>query len=514
MQQIRTLCMRSFIGLVLGFASLNIAQAQTLHETVKLLASDAESDDFLGRSVAIDGGTAVIGAPGDDDQGDGAGAVYIFVRSGGAWVQQQKLTASDGESGDGFGSAMALYENTLIIGAPYANDMGEDSGSAYVFRRDARGIWSLQQKLTSSDAEAWDEFGISVAVEGDVLVIGAFGDDAYAGSAYVFNYQGTTWSEQQKLVAGSRESLEFYGVSVAIDENFVAVGAYLDYYLNGLAGSVYVYGFDGDIWTEQQRLTPSNGWYDDLFGSAIDLDAGNLVVGAPYDNASAECTGAAYLFTRYEQVWSQQQKLVASDCNYGDEFGNAVAVDGDRIAIGNTADDDAGEDSGSAYLFIKSNGIWQEQMKLLASDGLTDDRLGVSVAVSDSTVLVGAPGFDSSQSGNIGAAYLFDAECGGDFCIRDASWSYKNRDTGWGFLDITGFSPYTNERITIINGVTGEQVFRIRSKPDGTFMTTARRGMFDDSVPCSVQAVVDADASNVRVVSNAPEDCIGQLSVD
>ena len=205
-------------------------------ELDKLLPSYGSAGDNFGYSVAIDGDIAVIGVPFDNDNGSGSGSVYVFTRSGSIWSEQQKLTASDGEGLDEFGHSVAIDGNTVVVGAHNDGDRwdsgGLDSGSAYVFTRsgtNTRGWWSEQAKLTASDAATRDNFGTSVAIDGDTAVIGARYDDdngknKKSGSAYVFTRSGTSWSEQQKITDSDADYGHEFGHSVAIDGETIVIG--------------------------------------------------------------------------------------------------------------------------------------------------------------------------------------------------------------------------------------------------------------------------------------------------
>ena len=298
-------------------------------QQAKLIPTDAAEDDNAGFSVALDGDTAVIGAPYHDKRG----AVYVFVRSGTTWTQQAKLTASDGASYDAFGIAVAISGDTVVIGATGDDDNGSSSGSAYVFVRNGT-TWTQTAKLTASDGTESDYFGRAVAIVGDTVLIGAT-DDTHsnitrAGSAYVFVRSGPTWSQQAKLTASDP-------------------GAY------------------------------------DRFGYAVALDGDTALVGAHQDNDSGADSGSAYVFVRSGTTWSQQAKLTASDAATGDFFGHAVALSGDTALIGAYRADSGGTDRGVAYVFVRNGTTWSQQTKLTAGDAADKDQFGTAVALSGTT---------------------------------------------------------------------------------------------------------------------------------
>ena len=262
-------------------------------EQAKLSASDAANGDLFGWSVAVAGDTAVVGAPFDNTvAGTDAGSAYVFVRSGGAWTQQAKLRASDAANGDLFGVSVAVAGDTAVVGAYDDNTVaGVDAGSAYVFVRSG-GAWTQQAKLTASDAANGDAFGISVAVAGDTAVVGAYADDTVAGgdagSAYVFVRSGGAWTQQAKLTASDAANGDAFGISVAVAGDTAVVGASYDDTVAGTdAGSAYVFVGSGGVWTQQAKLTASDAANGDAFGISVAVAGDTAVVGARFDDTLA-----------------------------------------------------------------------------------------------------------------------------------------------------------------------------------------------------------------------------------
>ena len=396
-QPVKALCL---IALGVLLLVVSPSWALTAQEVARLLAFDGAGNDNFGQSVAVDGDTAVIGAHGDDDNGEGSGSAYVFTRSGGTWSEYQKLTASDGDVYDHFGGSVAMDGNTDIISAHGDDDNGEGSGSAYVFTRSG-GTWSEQAKLLASDGYTGDWFGSSVAVDGNTAIVGAPNDDddgSQSGSAYIFTRSGTTWSEQAKLLASDGAGGDFFGRSVVVDGDTAVIGAQED----GQSGSAYVFTRLGGTWSEQAKLLASDGDTRDWFGSSVAVDGDTAIVGAHGDDDNGEDSGSAYVFTRSGGTWSEQAKLLVSDGAADDFFGWLVAIDGDTAIIGAPNDDDNGSYSGSAYVFTRSGGTWEKQAKLLASDGDVADHFGQSVAVDGDTVIIG-----DDNDGYSGSAYVF-----------------------------------------------------------------------------------------------------------
>jgi hypothetical protein len=384
-----------------------IVSAQTATEIAKLLAGDGAANDQFGFSVAVSGDTAVVGAVVDDP----GGSAYVFTRTGATWTEQAKLTASDAVDADEFGRSVAVSGDTAVIGASEDDDAGSRSGSVYVFTR-AGTTWTQQAKLTASDAAAGDHFGISVAVTGDTAVVGAIGDgDAgiSSGSAYVFTRTGTTWTEQVKLTASDAVAGDEFGNSVALSGNTAVVGATMpgsDEIGPSGNGSAYVFTRTGTTWTEQAKLTASDAAVRDHFGRSVAVTGNTAVVGADLDDDAGISSGSAYVFTRTGTTWTEQAKLTASDAAAEDRFGNSVALTGNTAVIGAYRGGDAGIRGGSAYVFTRIGTTWTQQSKLTAGDAARDDYFGFSVALSGNTAVIGSRGDDEAGFSG-GSAYVF-----------------------------------------------------------------------------------------------------------
>ena len=296
----------------------------------KLTASDAASGDYFGNSVALssDGNTALVGAFQKYYQ---QGAAYVFTRSGATWTQQQKLTAPDAANDNYFGNSVALSSdgNTALAGADGWNS---GQGAAYAFTRSGA-TWILQQELTASGYPSDDEFGYSVALSGDgnTALAGAIYTSGYQGAAYAFSRSGTTWTQQQKFIASDAVNGDYLGYSVAlsVDGNTALAGAPEK---NGEVGAIYAFTRSGTTWTQQQELTASDAASLDQLGISVGLSGdGNTALAGAFTKNNNQ--GAAYAFTRSGAAWTQQQKLTASDGAFPDHFGRTVALSAD----GNTA---------------------------------------------------------------------------------------------------------------------------------------------------------------------------------
>ena len=414
----------------------------------KLTVGDAgRDDDFFGMAVAMDGDTALVGAlqAYDADFNYRPGAAYLFTKNSesGEWTQAT-LTALDGNDGDEFGRSVALDGDTAVVGAPGADKgvAGEGqvtgTGAAYVFIRDSAGSWTQPAKLTANDAEANDQFAYSVAVYDDTVVIGAHQDDdggAESGSIYVFtkpaNGGWTSTTNAVKLTAPDAAAGGYYGNSVAINGNTIVVGAHKADSAYAITKPSSDANDDGSIdWQDWDALdadgkaaltaalTAFNATAGDEFGISVAIDGNTIVVGAhEADSAYAITKPSSDANNDGSIDWADWDSLdadrkaaltatlTAFDATAGDEFGISVAVSGDTIVVGAHKDDDKGDESGSVYVFTKPAAGWDtttETAKIIDQDGAEDDQFGSSLAVDGNTVLIGARGDGSNE----GAAHI------------------------------------------------------------------------------------------------------------
>lgn len=341
-------------GLWTGAAYVYRLEESTWVEEQKLTASDAIQEDAFGCAVAIDGDVAVVGARWNDDAGMSSGSAYVFRFDGNVWAEEQKLLASDGTAFDEFGESVSVSGDVVVVGAHFDGDAGERAGSAYVYRFDGN-AWIEEQKLVAGDAAASDQFGESVSVSGDVVVVGAPRGDGAAvdtGAAYVFRFDGSAWSDEQKLSAGAGEWRDEFGWSVAVSGNVAVAGTPLDGVAdNTSSGSATVYRFDGSAWTEEQTLVASDPAVAGWLGKSVALHGDVIVAGAPFDNGTEYHSGAAYVYRHNGIRWVEQRKLKPWDSDDHNEFGGSVSVHDDRVLGGAERGEGRARDSGSAYVF-------------------------------------------------------------------------------------------------------------------------------------------------------------------
>jgi hypothetical protein len=384
--------------------------------------------------VAISGDTIVAGARGTDVGGNvDQGAVYVFVKPAGGWnnsVELAKLTASDGGPGDRLGTSVAIFGDVIVAGAPRADVNGvDDRGAVYVFVKPPGGWVNGTQsaKLVSSDGVANDALGLSSAISGDVIVGGAGGVDSEGipGAAYVFEKPATGWAdatETGKLTATDATGDAQLGYSVAIDADTIVAGAPQANRLPGPDtdwGAVYVFEKPPAGWvtaTETAKLT-TTATTEQSLGRGVAVSGDTIVGGAP-DGSGFGQGGAAYVFVRPPGGWApgtQTARLTATGAQFLDVFGEAVAIAGDTVVAG-ARGWPGGDFVGHAFVFVRPQAGWTsvtQTASLRASDAAVNDQLGTSVAILSDTVVAGVP--DKTISGNSfqGAAYVFEKPGGG-----------------------------------------------------------------------------------------------------
>ncbi len=409
-----------------------------------------------------------------------SGAVYVFTRSGSTWSQQAYIKASNPMASAYFGASLALSGDTLAVGAYGESGLATGAGAVYVFTRSGT-TWSQQDLLRGSNAAQGDQFGYSVALDNDTLVAGALREDSStsgvnttpddlaqnAGAAYVFTRSGTSWSEQAYLKASNTDAGDQFGYSVAVSGDSVAVGAWReDSNATGVnpgtvaeadnsafwAGAVYVFMRSGSSWSQQAYIKASNTdggdattnpvTAGDTFGASIAIHDDTLVVGAYLERSSAQVingdetdnafsgAGAVYVFTRSGSTWSQQAYIKPHNAAVGDWFGYSVAVYDNTLVVGAVREDsveqgltgsgvdDTAQNAGAVYLFTRSGTTWTQQKYIKSSNNEGGDWFGVDVAIDAGLLTVGAWREDSSTSGinstpdnnlnDAGAAYVFE----------------------------------------------------------------------------------------------------------
>ena len=364
---------------------------------LKLLADDGEAGDEFGSSIAVSNNMVAVGAP----FGGSTGAAYLFDAITG--TQLLELLPDDGDAGDEFGFSVAMAGGLVAVGAPGADDSGSDSGAAYLFDA-ATGVQLA--KLTPDDSEAGDEFGNSIAIDNGIVAVGAWRADEFgdgSGAAYLFD--ASTGDQLDKLLPDTGNNYQTFGVSVAMDDGVVAIGARTYFVLGEGYTFARAYLFDvfsgGLLNVLRADIENYNGDLGGHFADCIDIDNGLVAVGAPNRSIFYDHSGAAYVFDA--STGEQLHFIFPADGHDRDHFGISISLDNSTLAIGANEDDDSAWSAGSAYLYDALSADLIE--KVLASDGEAFDLFGSSVAVQGGIVAVGAVG-DGDNGDDSGSAYV------------------------------------------------------------------------------------------------------------
>ena len=380
-------------------------------QRAKLVAPDGGEDDRFGHSVAVEGGVVIVGAIRHDhfDAGYGWGAVYVHDRAA-AWTDGIEITTPNG--GGFVGWSLAMDEGVAIVGA---------KGTRPFSLEKVEGVWTITGRLVADQPTGQTEYGRSVGISGSRAIVGAprDGENGYtAGAAYVFERDPNgVWAQAAKLLAGDAQEGDQLGYSAAIDGGVAVIGAWTDDDLGFASGSAYVFERDPNgAWRQTAKLLADNGKAIDGFGLSVAVSAGTVFVGSQNGTGSSAHSGAVYVFEQDSSgVWRQTQRLAGADGEEWDEFGTAVAADGDLAIFGAPGDDDQGNRSGAVYVFQRTPGGWAELAKLRADDGHAQLYVGRAVALHGHTAVVGV--YDDTPYGyQSGSAYVFavGADADGD----------------------------------------------------------------------------------------------------
>ncbi|MEQ8519669.1 MAG: OmpA family protein [Cytophagales bacterium] len=428
-----------FVLLTLSYNSL----CQNWSEVLRISAIDTQNDLQFGYSVDIDGNYAVVGANGIE-----GGSAYVFEKqNNGTWKQIHKLKGTDTKDLDQFGGSVSIDGDIIVVGAAWSDiKKGEytykDAGSVYVFKRDGN-EWKEIKKLQANDPFNEDQFGISVDVDGNTILVGAIWNDLDengkkrrqdAGAAYIFENQNGNWAQKQKLVHKDRKPFDLFGVSVSIDGDLALIGAYRQGFNSNnkdyieFAGAAYVFNKNAEgIWEEKQKLTAKNRTEGSFFGYSVSLKNQLALIGAQehkldvHGGSSLRGSGAAYIFKNNGTEWEQSQKLTPLDRQKDAFFGESVYTDGSKCIIGawgqqlDGKGQNALDTAGAMYIFEDSgNGNWVEKDKLTPGKRRIGDQFGISVAIDGEYAIGGAWGYDLIEKNTEiswgGAAFIF-AKC-------------------------------------------------------------------------------------------------------
>ena len=411
-------CLSLILLLFSVFLSATATAAISVASQTKLIADDAFKDSGFGWAVAIDGDTAVVSAFADYDN---RGAAYVYERTDAGWQQVSKLTAydgMDGDNGDFLGISLAVSGDTVVLGAALDdNENGTDAGAVYVYVK-PEGGWPAAmtetKKLIAPAKGAGRGFGTALALKGDTLVVGSPGkdDSLIPGEVFVFQGSGTSWNLKATLSVDGLNGSDSYGAALDYDGQTLVVGAFGQ---DKLKGAVYVYQKPAGGWSDKMAdavLRADDGQANDFFGGSVAVDGDTILVGANGDDDDGNKSGAVYVFERSGGKWNSDpvQKLTASDAKPVGNFGYAVDLAGSSAVIGASHPNDQAADT--VYLFTRLGSQWKEKGNLTDPDAKVNSKFGFSVAIdgNGSTILAGAIGADADstrEKEDAGAAYLF-----------------------------------------------------------------------------------------------------------
>ncbi|GAB4191734.1 MAG: hypothetical protein Tsb002_20760 [Wenzhouxiangellaceae bacterium] len=464
-------------------------------QQIKLTASDGAANDFFGDAIALAGDQLLVGAPNDDDNGDESGSVYVYQLNGGVWQQVDKLTASDGQTDDRFGDAIAVDGNRALIGASVGNGAVADSGAVYVFEFDGL-QWQETAKLTASDGGLNDRFGIAVSLAGDQALIGADGDDdlgGQAGAAYRFAFDGMNWNQQQKLLASDGDSIANFGVAVSLQPGRALIGAPGDDQIAIVSGAAYVFepGATPD-WVETQKLIAADGAFGDGLGLAVSLDGNTALVGSSGNGPD----GAAYVFDFDGLQWQAGPKLTPTAGSGGELFGESLVLRGNQALIGAPMANGVLADTGAMYRFQRTGMNWNQVQKLTASDGDVLDGFGVAIDFRGDRFAAGA-----DENLSRGAAYLYENVANLTLDVVAPAQATAGADLTVDWL-VTNRGPDPASAVQFTVGVMP------------ALATTTISAPCAGGFPCDLGTLPSGQAIPISVTYAVPPDATGVIDVD
>ncbi|TDJ56633.1 MAG: choice-of-anchor B family protein [Gemmatimonadetes bacterium] len=466
----------------------------TWTEAAAISASDGEAGDRFGGAIAVSGGLMIVGSIRPDS---GRGAAFIFQKSAsGAWVEITRLAADDGAANDRFGTAVAIDGDLVLVGAPARNDT---TGGVYTFRRDDQGRWVQSAVLVGSDMSAGGRFGTSLALDGTRALIGAPRQDDNKGEVYVFEYDNATmaWSETAKLQAGAIEKNNRFGRSIASHGDWVLIGAPR---FNKFTGAVFSFEYDAETeeWHERTSLVPFDGSRQNRFSTSLAFDGQSAWVGAPGANGFQ---GVVYLFSRDETTgdWTGVTKLTAGDLQRRDFFAGSVAA-GSEVAVVGIPGDDYG--AGTALVYTRVEGRWTATGKILSESKGMDAIVGGEVACQDGT----AAAFECNSVDIV--SFLPVSAVGGGRGVRlNDVWGWTDPQTGReyaiiGRLDGTAFVDLSDPYNPVYLG----ELPKTASSPGSVWrdMKVYRNYVYIVADGAAAHGMQVFDLTQLRDVSNAP----------
>ncbi|MCK9254305.1 MAG: hypothetical protein M0P36_00780, partial [Bacteroidales bacterium] len=429
-----------FISLIC-FINIGI-KAQNWSETTKLVPEDRTANSYFGHSVDIYENYAVVGAQFDklgvntgDPSYNNCGSAYVLKKVDNNWEIIQKIVADDRSANSFFGSSVAIWGDYIIVGAtgkseaPYIN-----LGVVYVFKNNS-GVWEFKQKLIPNDPVSDCNFGCSLAIENDNLIIGAYtkkdGSNLNVGAVYTYNLVANSWVFSQKLMPSDCSAGDLFGYSIALSGDYLIAGSYAqDYNSSGGAyltdaGAAYIFKNNSGTWTQSQKIVPDDRVENNRFGYTVNILENCAVISAAYDSrnsggiADKNHTGSVYVFKNINDTWTQDQKIITNDRMDDDEFGNAISIYNDNLVIASAKQDydENGENmifnAGAIYLYKNISDSWEFSQKITANNRQSNDYFGNAIALYNNDLLVGVAqhNYDSNNDNfltSAGAVCVFN----------------------------------------------------------------------------------------------------------
>jgi hypothetical protein len=385
--------------------------------------------DYYGTDVDIDGSRMIVGSWGDDGAGANSGIAYVYHKIGNTWTKKGTLSAPDAATEDRFAEAVAISGDWAVVGGRLNDDAGTSSGSAYVYQWNGTN-WVFNTKLLQPDGEQYDFFGCDVAISGDRIVIGSYFKDVFlnynrasAGSAYVFKRSGVAWTFEQKLIADNPAPDAWFGYSVAIDGSRIAVGApgtpKVGFQFG--PGAAYFFEYSNGNWNQTDKRSSSNTTATERFGWTVAMDGDTTAVGAPMHNFSLGDPGAVYAFQRNANgTWTETDYLEPVSPEVAGELGTKVDIDGDVIVASAPYATMGGLSgaTGGAVIYGRVGGVWNAGTAIQAPAPAIDDLFSQGVAINGSTVVIGSER-DDDMGGNSGTVYFYEPSCPEQSCPGD-----------------------------------------------------------------------------------------------
>ncbi len=324
-------------------------------QQAKITPSDSATyGQAFGKSVAMHNNRLIVGAPVDAEMVNNSGAAYVYEQDQGSgdWIFASKLFANDPGGGDDYGLTVDIHGDFAIVGAPN-NNIGTnlDQGSAYIYEReDGTGSWIFRQQLLASDGTANHEYGWSVSIFGDYAAVGAWLADSLEGAVYIYKRESSGWEEKQRITPSDKQygvPFASFGAAVSLDGDRLLVGAWgMD-----LTGAAYVFRRDNEQWVEEGKLVTDDSQNSDFYGWSVALSGDQALVGAMASDDVSDDNGSAYVFVRDGNSWMQTDKLISFDATSGDQFGYSVGLDNGVALVGAPGQEENGEAAGAAYVY-------------------------------------------------------------------------------------------------------------------------------------------------------------------